>query len=108
MTNITSFFYATLCVFVLLSCSNEHSNSNLTEPISKAEQNYIKHCSSCHGKKGDAQVSGAANLRLLNRSEEEIYNTINDGKRVMPSYKGILTEEEILELSQYVLNIRND
>lgn len=82
---------------VLLSMSGLVSAGN---PV-KGRGMYDEHCSGCHGLKGLPQVPAVPNFSMgqgLMKSDQEIMAYIKQGGTVMPGYKGILTDDEILDI----------
>ena len=82
------------------SCTNETSNKN------KGQLIFEKNCVTCHGLKGDLQVSGASDLTRSNLEKEQLINVIKDGRNAMNPYKGILTESQIDSVANYVYQLR--
>lgn len=70
---------------------------------------YQRNCISCHGEKGNAQISGAKDLTSSALSEKEIKNIITNGSengKMMP-YKSLLSAEEIDALVEHVKSLKN-
>lgn len=75
---------------------------------------YTTHCLNCHGRmgKGDGPIGKmlippAANLTVLGKkSDQELLKTIQDGRpgTAMPSWKGDLSAQDILDVLSYVRN----
>lgn len=66
---------------------------------------YAQHCVSCHGGDGDGEVAGTPSFRggrLLSKSPMQLRNTIKTGKDMMPAYQGILTEQQIDDVMEYI------
>jgi len=83
----------------------------------KAEDNYEKHCSGCHGTDGKAKTrlgrkSGAKDLtdteRMAKLTDAEAFNGIKNGRKnksgdeVMDAFKDEMSDKEITELVAYV------
>ncbi len=74
---------------------------------------FEQHCQVCHGVEGRGDGIAAsglatrpANLRMLNNKPEGlIAMRIIGGGSVMPSWKNILTEEEIWQLTRHIKTI---
>jgi len=64
------------------------------------------HCSVCHGFNGDMQINGAKNLVKSRISIEEAVAQVYHGKGLMTPYKGVLTDAEIIAVSQYTETLR--
>jgi cytochrome c6 len=107
---------------LLYACGDNHSssvNSNdgdmgtRNAPVASAPSGttngqalFEQKCASCHGSDGTAGIASAANLRTSQIKKQAIANAIADGKSAMPSFKRQLSQEEISQLSNYVLTLR--
>lgn len=78
--------------------------SNAADTI-KGGQIYVNYCASCHGENGVPLMSEAPNFarseRLL-RPDMFVANAIREGKNSMPSYQGVLSDNEILDVIVYL------
>jgi mono/diheme cytochrome c family protein len=80
--------------------------------LDKGKSVYTTHCLNCHGRmgKGDGPIGKmlippAANLTVLGKkSDQELLTTIQDGRpgTAMPSWKGNLSAQDILDVLSYV------
>lgn len=60
-------------------------------------------CSTCHSLKDANSIANIGpNLNEIRPVLERVYAVLMNGAGVMPSYQGILTEEEIKAVSYYV------
>lgn len=62
---------------------------------------YQDHCMECHGVTGRGEAAGTpdfARAGVLMRPDAALFRTINDGKGGMPAFRGILDEQEILDV----------
>ena len=73
---------------MFLSCANEPENFEVN-----GRKFWIK-LHSCHGLKGNLQVSGASDLTKSDLSKEQIINVIKKGRNAMSHMKN-LTESQI-------------
>lgn len=64
------------------------------------------HCSICHGFKGDMMINGAKDLVKSRISINEAIAQVYHGKGLMTPYKGVLTDAEIIAVSQYTETLR--
>lgn len=71
----------------------------------KGKELYVRHCQRCHGEKGDAKFAGVPNLNWrsgsasgLLKPDKEILLRILTGKNACPSYRGIISDREILDI----------
>ena len=66
---------------------------------------YTKHCANCHGANGKAILDGAPDLhinQLMSKTDEQLANTVKMGRGTMPSYQGLMTEEQIEDVIAYL------
>lgn len=66
---------------------------------------YAHYCVSCHGGDGAGEVAGTPSFRggrLLTKNPMEIKNTIRMGKDMMPAFQGVLTEQQIDDVMEYI------
>ena len=59
-------------------------------------------CTKCHGEDGKAGIMGAQDLTTTQLDDMAITDIITNGKGAMQSYKGILTDEQIKAVVEYV------
>ena len=62
---------------------------------------YEPRCSGCHGLDGTPQVAEIPNFKMgqgLMKSDQQLLTFIQNGKGVMPGFKGILTDAEIRDI----------
>ena len=60
-------------------------------------------CSTCHSlKDANSNANIGPNLNEIQPVLERVYTVVMNGAGVMPSYQGILTEEEMKAVSYYV------
>jgi len=67
---------------------------------------YNAQCTVCHGDAGTAGLSGAKNLQISQKSNEEIRSIINTGKNTMPKVSPEFNGQELKALVQYVKELR--
>jgi len=111
--------------FLVISCSNSQNNpsgaspaqlakaASLLEEVDQPEVDKIDskklfkiHCSICHGFKGDMMINGAKDLVKSRISINEAIAQVYHGKGLMTPYKGVLTDAEIIAVSQYTETLR--
>jgi len=73
--------------------------------ISKGANIYATHCTACHGASGVSVMPGtpsfAQNGGLL-KPDMTLLATIKSGKNVMPSFQGVLSDRDILDVIAYL------
>lgn len=66
---------------------------------------YVEHCVSCHGADGRGEIAGTPSFRggaLLTRSDSLLKDTVRSGKNLMPSFRGLLEEQQIDDVVTYI------
>lgn len=66
---------------------------------------YTQHCVSCHGGDGRGAIAGTPSFRggrLMTRSTSELIETVKSGRNLMPSFRGILDEQQIDDVITYI------
>jgi cytochrome c6 len=66
---------------------------------------YAMHCASCHGVSGVSVMIGAPNFAQsegLMKPDEALLISIQTGKAAMPAYRGVLSDEDILNVIAYL------
>lgn len=80
--------------------------SMFTLPVIAADpqegrKHYTKHCQNCHGSNGVAQMPGLPDFNRgqgLLRSDNDLLQFIRDGRGMMPAYRGLLSDNDILDV----------
>ncbi len=73
-----------------------------TDRIEKGKKMYKQLCLRCHGPEMNGG-NNAYDLRIFPvEQRERFFNSVLNGKRAMPPWKGVLSEEEIGNLWAYV------
>ena len=71
----------------------------------KGAEIYSKHCTACHGVSGISVMPGAPNFAksetLMNPDRALLIN-IQSGKAAMPAYRGVLSDQDILNVIAYL------
>ena len=66
---------------------------------------YEENCASCHGVNGSPTMGGAPNFKRgqgLMQSDQDLHRRIQSGKRACPAYRGILDDQQILDVIAYI------
>lgn len=95
------FIFATQVYFLLALTPNF---SEAVELITGSE-NYVKYCADCHGATGISVMPDAPSFAKnegLIKSDTDLLNSINNGKNAMPMYRGILNDQEILDIIFFI------
>ena len=97
--------------FAVFACSSGKAKRNefvIAESKSYEASLFRQNCAICHGQEANGKEMGGRLIPSLRygaaaqKSEEEIYLQIKEGKLPMPSFKNQLTEEEIRRMVQFV------
>ena len=67
---------------------------------------FTSNCARCHGQNGTRGKFGAKDLQKSKLTDMELMNIIANGKRVMPSWKKKLNEQEIRSVKDYIKTFR--
>lgn len=70
---------------------------------------YVQHCQNCHGERGVPQWPGVPDFSHgdgLLKADADLLATIRAGKAMMPSYRGALRDDEILDVIAYLRTLR--
>lgn len=70
---------------------------------------YVQHCQNCHGERGVPQWPGVPDFSHgegLLQADSVLLTTIKAGKAMMPSYRGALQDDEILDVIAYLRTLR--
>lgn len=91
-----------LLFFFLLTFVPELS---LAADTNKGGDLYAKHCASCHGVSGISVMIDAPNFAEsegLMSPDGTLLISIQNGKNAMPAYRGVLSDQDILDVIAYL------
>ena len=66
---------------------------------------YAEYCVSCHGGDGAGEIAGTPSFRggrLMAKPHSELVNKIKYGKDLMPSFGGVLSDQQIDDVMAYI------
>jgi cytochrome c6 len=66
---------------------------------------YARHCVTCHGASGISDIPGAPNFARsegLMVSDPALLISIRSGKASMPAYRGVMSDQDILNVIAYL------
>ena len=101
-------FFALFVVFACSTGSATRREFNIADSKSYEASIFRQNCAICHGQEANGkEIDGKLipSLRYgdaANKTEEEIYNQIKEGKLPMPAFKNQLSEREIRQMVQFV------
>ena len=67
-----------------------------------AKKMFKNYCAICHGRKGNMEINGSKDLSKSKTSLEQRVAQIYFGKGTMTPFKGIIKDEEIIAVAQYI------
>ena len=77
------------------------------EDMEKGREIFLQKCMGCHGDAGEGKLPGQPNFKegeIFSKSQSALFDIVRDGKGVMPSFGGLLTDEDIRNVVAYVKN----
>ena len=97
-----------ITALTLLACAGEGNSSSGTTSggdIKHGKEVYRKYCVLCHGEDGKKAVNGAYDITVSEMTLDQRVELITNGRNLMTPFAGILTEEEIVDVAAYSMNI---
>lgn len=93
-----------LVIVLLGSCQGTKTKASDNEESVEvdAELVFMNNCASCHKLDGSGGIAGAKDLRESSLLADSIRSVIMNGRKAMPPFKYILSEEELTPLTEYV------
>lgn len=76
------------------------------QPVALGEQVYKQQCNLCHGSNGDLGASGASFLSQSKLDLQQRIEIITNGRNKMMAYSGLLSEEEIKAVAEYLETLK--
>jgi cytochrome c6 len=75
--------------------------------LRKGEELYKLHCIACHGQDGKLGIGGSSDLSSSELDTVEIMDILNNGRKGMPAFKDILSNEKnVRSVTRHVLELR--
>jgi len=66
---------------------------------------FMRECMACHGASGEGSMPGLPNFKegaTLYKNDNELTDIIRDGRGIMPSFNGLLTDDDIRDVVAYL------
>lgn len=66
---------------------------------------YQQHCAGCHGASGESDMLGVPNFKRgegLFNPDASLLQTLRDGRNMQPAFRGLLTDDELLDAIAYI------
>ena len=104
MENVLKMSFSRIALPICLLFMFCVSASYAADPV-KGSSIYSKNCTSCHDMSGGGVMPGVPDFSqgdTLLQSDLELLNSIQDGKNMMPAFRGILSNMEILDVIAYL------
>lgn len=73
--------------------------------VFKGKEIYQRHCMGCHGGSGEGFMPGMPNFARgdrLFRTDRELEDAIRDGNGVMPSFNGLLEDDDMRDVVAFL------
>jgi len=70
---------------------------------------YDTHCQSCHGDDGTSMMPGTPDFtsgEMMVRPDTELLKRIREGSDFMPAYRGMLEDNEIMDVIAYIRSLQ--
>jgi mono/diheme cytochrome c family protein len=92
------------CVLAILAAALTVATAMAEESaVEKGERLYAKYCATCHGDDLQNNSGVAFDLRRLTADEHPRFvNSVQHGKKAMPSWQGVLSSDQIDDLWAYI------
>ncbi|NND32264.1 MAG: cytochrome c [Saprospiraceae bacterium] len=115
--NTIKILFALSGMIMLISCGSggdgekkpEAPKPVVAEPVvddmAAGEKVYRTYCIVCHGIDGKLELNGAKDLSISTIPIEERINQVTNGKGLMTPFQGILSEEQIRQVSEYTFTL---
>ena len=98
--SVVLFFVAAAIVFALSATDSFAFNDENGKKV------YDEHCAQCHGDKGKPLTPDIPDLSRrtggMVKPDMELLRVINDGAGVMPGYRGIISDDDISDILEYI------
>lgn len=94
---------------VLLAASMLVPQAALASNVLEGQRIYNQHCIGCHGLGGNSVIPNAPKFsrgERLMQPDVMLMATIKSGKMTMPSFNGILRDQEILDVIAYLRTLQ--
>ncbi|HFE38122.1 MAG TPA: cytochrome c [Gammaproteobacteria bacterium] len=89
-----------LFVFLQVQCSSVWAND-----VFSGRKVYLRECASCHGARGEGKLPGMLNFQesqTLFKTNSTLADIVRDGKGIMPSFNGLISDEDISNVIAYL------
>ncbi|NNC95505.1 MAG: cytochrome c [Chitinophagales bacterium] len=95
------------CILLSFCQNTPNAETSSYAKIEPGQLIYTKYCSNCHGGDGSLGLSNASDLSASNLSTKETYEILMNGKGLMQSFSGMLSDKELEQVVNYTRSLRN-
>jgi mono/diheme cytochrome c family protein/uncharacterized membrane protein SirB2 len=81
--------------------SSGKTNANY-DLVAHGKSVFLAQCALCHGEDGKKGLGGAKNLQETRLDKNQIMDLLLNGKNTMPSYRNVLSQQEMMAVVAYV------
>lgn len=77
----------------------------MANDVFKGREIFMRECMACHGAAGEGKLPGLPNFKegqALFKTDSALIDIVRDGKGVMPSFNGLLSDEDIRNVVAYL------
>jgi mono/diheme cytochrome c family protein len=102
---LKSFTIVGFVLFAIFACSSSKQHLKIADDRSYEASLFRQNCAICHGFEGEGKDIGgkmSANLRLSQKTEEEMFQQIANGGNGMLPFKYQLSEKNIKSLARFI------
>lgn len=82
-----------------------NTSSLFASDVFKGREIYMRECMACHGNSGEGNMPGLPNFtesQTLFKTDNVLIDIIKDGRGIMPGFGGLLTDEDIRDVTAYL------
>jgi cytochrome c6 len=95
-----------LASFVIIVAFGYHIPVQAQNPPLTGRALFEKKCATCHGNDGTRGRWGAKNLQISKLDNDELLNTISNGRGIMPNWGKKLSASQISSIIEYIKTLR--
>jgi len=90
--------------YAMIAASSPHVYAATADVIKEGEETYADNCATCHGEQPNNTSNGVTfDLRKLKPDEHSRFvNSVLNGKNQMPPWRGVLQNDQIDDIWDYI------
>ena len=96
------FLFILSLTILMWACSNAPQNSGIVN----GKSIFMSKCITCHGANGRMGLNGAVALPDSDLTLSQRMIVVDKGRKIMPAFNAILSQEEIEAVSKYTLTLK--